>query len=119
MPAGAAEFALQDGHYDFSSPRCVKDLALAGVSAAPSGQSDLEIAFDPNEWKHESGLIVKYTTVRRLDISVGDPASGLRGIGIVQLDEILPLDNGCSHRIAFTGGEIYIECADLRANWTR
>jgi hypothetical protein len=117
MPNGASEFALQDGHYDFSSPRCVKDLALAGISAAPGEECDLKIEFSPNEWKHEAGLAVRYAKVRRLELKVGDSTSGLLGIGTVLLDEILPLDDGCSHQIAFTGGAIYVECADLQATW--
>lgn len=119
LPAGAREFATQDEHYDFTSPRCVKDLAVCGMSAGPREEYDLDVEFSPNEWKHESGLTIRYAKIRRLDISVRDPASGLHGIGALQLDEILPLDNGCSHRIAFTGGEFYVECADLRAEWTR
>lgn len=118
MPAGAREFATQDGHYDFTSPRCVKDLTISRISAMPGEEYDLDVEFSPNEWKNESGLTVKYAKLRRLDISVRDPASGLQGIGALQLDEILPLDGGCSHQIAFTGGEIYIECADLHAEWT-
>jgi hypothetical protein len=117
MPDGASKFALQDGHYDFSSPRCVKDLALARISAAPGEESDLKIEFSPNEWKHAAGLTVRYAKVRRLELRATDSTSALHGIGAVQLDEILPLGDGCSHQIAFTGGEIYVECADLQATW--
>jgi len=117
MPRGAAQYATSDGHYDFSSSRCVKDLWLADMSTVHSDEIDLEIKFDPSKWKHDAGLVIRYTMVRKLDIVVGEHVSGLTLLGNVLLDEILPVKDGCSHEIALLGGRLYIECADLQATW--
>jgi hypothetical protein len=52
-----------------------------------------------------------------LEVDVREHASGLRGLGTVLLDEILPIEDGCSQEIAFVGGKLYVECADLQASW--
>jgi hypothetical protein len=117
MPAGALEFAMEPGHYDFGSSRCVKDLQIAGISAAPHDEVDLVIRFNPNQWKHDEGLVINYTKARKLDIVVSNGGSGFHELGEVLLDEILPLQDGCSHQIALTGGEIYVECVDLHDSW--
>ena len=117
LPQGALEFASQPGHYDFGNPRCVKDLKLLDVSVSIEGGTCLEIHFGPNEWKHDSGLVVSYAQVSRLHVDINESGSSLQGLGTVLLDEILPGGSGCNHEIVLTGGTISISCADLNARW--
>lgn len=53
-----------------------------------------------------------------------DPATGAdagsalpRNLEAVLLDEILPVDPGCSHEIRFIAGTVLISCLDLDAEW--
>ncbi|MBA2948990.1 hypothetical protein [Streptomyces himalayensis] len=117
LPKGARAFALDSDHYDFGSPRCIKDLKLIGASLAAGGGADFEIRFGPNKWKHECGLVIKYAQVSELYLAVNGSGSSVDDLGSVLLDEILPARRGCSQEIVFTGGVISISCADLNAGW--
>ena len=117
-------FATDPDHYDFSGLRCVKDLKLIGITVREKGGAKLEtvIEFGPNQFKHDVGLTITYTGVSDLRVSPKPGLSGkvwpaTRRMGDLQLDEILPLDGGCSHEIAMTGGTIFVGCADLVASW--
>ncbi|TVT44606.1 hypothetical protein FNH05_21240 [Amycolatopsis rhizosphaerae] len=117
LPKGALAFASHPDHYDFGSSRCVKDLKFLDVSVAVERGVCLEIRFGPNEWKHDSGLVISYAQVSRVNIRVHESGSSLQDLGTVLLDEILPEGFGCSHEIFLTGGVISISCADLNARW--
>ncbi|MGW2558355.1 hypothetical protein ACWCXB_03720 [Streptomyces sp. NPDC001514] len=117
LPNGARTFALDPDHYDYGSQKCVKDLKLIGVSLAAGGGRDFEIRFGPNEFKHVSGLVMRYAQVSELSLAVDEAGSSVDDLGTVLLDEILPVRGGCSHEIALTGGVISISCADLDADW--
>jgi len=117
LPAGAREFVSQPGHYDFGSSKCVKDLSFNSASFAVDQGACVEVQFDPNEWKHESGLVINYTRVSRVSIVAAEVHGLPGGMGEVLLDEILPIEGGCLHEIALTGGTIAIWCADLNAQW--
>jgi len=117
LPKGARAFASDPGHYDFGSPRCVKDLRPIGTSMTVDGDAGFEISFSPNEWKHESGLVIRYGQVSKLCMTVDESGSNVDDLGTVLLDEILPAARGCSHEIVFTGGLISIFCADINARW--
>jgi hypothetical protein len=117
-PSGAWGFASDPGHYDFYGTQCVKDLNIAQVVFSDDGASSLTIRFERNEWKHESGLTVRYRDVAALLIDVDETSSlGPKRLGSVILDEVLPHERGCRHEIAFTGGSIVGVCADLDAAW--
>jgi hypothetical protein len=117
LPEGARKFAVQPGHYDFSSPRCVKDLKLEGVPQKVEWGANLEIRFAPNKWKHEVGLTIEYIQVWRLEVDMSDEGASHDRLGTVLLDEILPIKGGCSHEISLNGGRVWITCADLKACW--
>ena len=125
LPRGAREFAEEGGHYDFSSSRCIKDLALGSLvmRESGSGQLSLMISLIGNEWKHDADLIIEYRNLLKCSIGVGALEIGRevwpdsRRLGDVQLDETLPVPNGCSHEIQFTGGSIFIESEDFTASW--
>lgn len=140
LPAGAAEFASDPGHYDFGSPRCVKDLTLRQVEVRDDlGRVSIDVSLAPNEWKHESGLRIRYTDVHAFWMSCEESereqvcgfgeATGatafaervgeLPSLGDLQLDEILPSSGGFSHEIAFTEGALRVEGHDLVARWDR
>ncbi|MEU0196945.1 MULTISPECIES: hypothetical protein [unclassified Streptomyces] len=65
LPVGATTFAADPDHYDFRSPRCVKDLKLGKtVLVDDEGRISLELFLAPNEWKHLSGLRIQYSDVQ-------------------------------------------------------
>jgi hypothetical protein len=115
LPPGARAFAIDTGHYDFRSRRCVKDLTLRAVRGA--GDVEMEVEFQHSCWKHDQDLLIRYTGVSSFLI---DPADEDRGtdLGTVILDEILPHRDGCSHEIACWGGTLTLVCRDLQATWT-
>jgi hypothetical protein len=118
LPPGARAFALDDGHYDFYGTRCVKDLVVAGVRVADDGALGAVVELDPNEWKHDAGLVVRYLGLHRLTVEAGQaPPAGPTRLGSVVIDEIVPDAHGCRHEIACTGGTVVVVAADLEASW--
>lgn len=125
LPTGAAAFATDADHYDFGSVRCVKDLTVGAMTVreAGHGQVAVVIEFEPNRFKHDSGLVIRYEGVTRFTVEVDESKPGRevwpesRRIGDVQLDEILPARTGCTHEVKLTGGTIFVQCADLHATW--
>jgi hypothetical protein len=124
LPAGAWAFASDPDHYDFASSRCVKDLKIERMEIHEGGHGELalEIRLSPNEFKHDTGLIIRYQSVS--GFTVDSPLLGnvkvwpnSRRLGDFQLDEVLPHDQGCSHEIKLTGGSVSIVCRDLIASW--
>ncbi|WP_439379327.1 hypothetical protein [Amycolatopsis lexingtonensis] len=125
LPVGARAFAADPEHYDFYSAKCVKDLRMGQLAVREAGYAKLavELTLLPNEFKHFSGLVIRYDDVTNIDLDAS--RSGPSGrvwpasprLGDLQLDEVLPSAGGCSHEIKFTGGTIVIECADLTAEW--
>lgn len=118
LPPGVVEFATDPDHYDFRSARCVKDLTLSKMTLTDDGGLiALEVLLAPNEWKHASGLSIRYSDVQALDVSVKEADGMLPRLGSLQLDEALPHPSGFSHDIAFTCGSIAVVAADLVAIW--
>jgi hypothetical protein len=143
LPAGAAEFASDPDHYDFSGSRCVKDLTLHRIHLFDDhGSTSLELSLAPNEWKHEGGLRIRYSGVRSCRVHADgaddvelteaagcaeaaeatacpEHADGPPRLGDLQLDEVLPHPHGVSHEITFTEGSLLVVGADLVARWDR
>ncbi|MEW2156362.1 hypothetical protein AB0950_13850 [Streptomyces sp. NPDC007189] len=73
LPPGARTFATDPGHYDIAgATRCVKDLELAGVHLATDKSGGLVLDFAPNKFKHDSGLRIRYSGVRRFTVCCED-----------------------------------------------
>lgn len=124
LPDGARRFALDEEHYNFFGPRCVKDLKLSRVTIFDANdQLSGEIEFAPNKFKHNYPLTVRYFDIVEVAVEVTSAPReteiwpDTRRLGDVQLDEILPVEGGCSHEIRLTGGTILIVASDLRAEW--
>ncbi|WP_299538312.1 hypothetical protein [uncultured Streptomyces sp.] len=118
LPPGAATYACDPGHYDFRSSRCVKDLEWTRtVLADEQTVISLELALSANEWKHDSGLRLRYTDVRSFRTDAEESDGTMPRLGALQLDEVLPHPAGMSHEISFTCGSIHIVAADLVAVW--
>lgn len=125
LPPGARIFATNPDHYDFSSPRSVKDLKLESlvVREMGSAQIGVEVSFAPNRFKHSAGLVIRYEGVVGITVDVDQIAEGrriwpdTRRLGDVQLDEIRPADAGCTHEVKMTGGTLLVTCRDLVAKW--
>lgn len=118
LPPGAAAFATDPGHYDFRDPRCVKDLELGGATLADEqGEVSLELLLTPNEWKHESGLRLRYTRIESFHVDTTESDGTLPRLGDLQRDEVLPHPSGLTHEIAFTSGTVHVVAADLVAAW--
>ncbi|MGC0315017.1 hypothetical protein [Kitasatospora acidiphila] len=113
LPAGAAAFATDPEHYNFTGQRCVKDLTLDGF-LSDAGEADaLELRFRHNCWKHEEDLVIRYQGVTdiRLEGAIREE------LGPLILDEILPHQQGCTHELAFRPGRLTITAADLATVW--
>ncbi|MFI2505371.1 hypothetical protein [Streptomyces sp. NPDC018972] len=120
LPAGAAAWVREPGHYDFGSPRCVKDLTVGRASLTDEkGAVTLELRLAPNEWKHDEGLCLRYSDVREFRVGVDEDDGMLPRLGDLQLDEVLPHPAGLGHEIAFTNGSVRVVAADLTARWNR
>ncbi|MGI5170369.1 hypothetical protein ACQEU3_39065 [Spirillospora sp. CA-253888] len=123
LPGGARKFAEDPGRYDFFGRRCVRDLRIEDIEAdeVEGYEVDMEIRFK-GTWKHDGDLLVRYRAVSRFSLDV-DPDrlpfffSKPFDVGRLQLDEILPLERGCSHEVQFIGGRLLVECRDLAAEW--
>lgn len=119
LPHGAARFAADPDHYDFFGLRCTKDLTISEWRH-DEAQAVAGIRFAGNPWKHDEDLIVEYVGVTDVTLVLsGDGPRTPDGIGIIKLDEILPIDGGCSHEIAGHRGTLRITCRDLDASWHR
>jgi hypothetical protein len=116
LPPGAAAYASEPGHYDFSSTRCVKDLKFDGMTLGDNDGLVLEVRFAPNPWKHDEHLTIRYNRVTdvRIQADSGKPNWQLAGL---RLDEVLPHEAGCSHEMAFVEGSMTVVAADLVAVW--
>ncbi|MCI3270050.1 hypothetical protein [Streptomyces cylindrosporus] len=118
LPPGAAAFAAHPEHYDFRAARCVKDLELSKATLVDDqGEIALEFSLTPNEWKHESGLRIRYSDVQSFRVDTQEPDGMLPRLGALQLDEVLPHPSGMSHEISFTCGSVLVVAADLAATW--
>ncbi|MGW3726815.1 hypothetical protein [Streptomyces sp. NPDC000851] len=119
LPPGVTAYVTADGHYDFTSPRCVKDLTMRSLSIVDDGgEVSLECDLAPNEWKHDCGMHLRYSDLLSFQLNVEESDGMLPRLGILQLDEALPHPHGFTHEIAFTSGSIVVVATDLRAEWT-
>ncbi|MFI5668156.1 hypothetical protein [Streptomyces sp. NPDC051704] len=116
LPAGAWAFASYAEHYSMRSARSVKDLELAGISVPTDKRGVLTLEFSANQWKHESGLRIRYSGVSHFSIEYDQSIDWMQA-DTVLLDEILPRHDGCSHEIALTDASITVHCQDLEAVW--
>jgi hypothetical protein len=117
LPPGAWDFVSAEGHYNMGSSTCVKDLELTAIDVPARKDGVLTLEFAPNQWKHESGLLIRYTEVSHLAIEYHRSIDWMNH-DTVLLDEILPHDTGCHHEIALTDSTITIHSKDLHATWT-
>ncbi|MCD0485338.1 hypothetical protein LO771_23855 [Streptacidiphilus sp. ASG 303] len=118
LPAGAQAFACDSDHYEFSSPRCVKDLKLGALPPTRFPSPGFEMRLLCCRGVSEHGLTLRYTKVAQMDVVTddGEPFA-LSDYNSLRLDEILPHEIGCSHELRFTAATIRIVCADLTAHW--
>ncbi|MBN1171972.1 MAG: hypothetical protein JXA67_07340 [Micromonosporaceae bacterium] len=83
----------------------------------------MRIDFAPDRSQHDAGLVIRYRGVTGLAVDASPvmgvecPPPAVRSLGSLQIDEILPHEQGCSHEILMTGGTIRVVCADLEAEW--
>ncbi|WP_205624491.1 hypothetical protein [Actinomadura flavalba] len=103
----------------------MKDLRVGEVVIREAGSAQVEVivVFKGSKWKHDADLSIRYRDVIRFETEILDLPKSVRvwpesrRLGDVQLDEILPTSVGCSHELKLTGGMIFVECADLDAEW--
>ncbi|MFJ1754854.1 hypothetical protein [Kitasatospora sp. NPDC088134] len=117
LPPGASAFAREPGHYNYTSRRCVKDLALDRILWSPRGSGILEISFLPHPAKHDEGLVLSYRGVAEFSVGRSEADPDAREPDTVLLDELLPDEAGCAHEIELTNSCITIACADVEAVW--
>lgn len=119
LPPGARAFATDAQHYDFYSPRCVKDLSVLSLECLDSGESvDVRLHLKANPSKHDADLLLDYFACAKVTLEVKPSRPlGHHRLGQVVLDELLPEPEGCRHEIAFTGGVLALVSRDVRARW--
>ncbi|MBT2393102.1 hypothetical protein ACFO9E_29810 [Streptomyces maoxianensis] len=117
LPPGARAFVSHHEHYDFSAPRCVKDLRPQALPPAVDLPEQYEIRF---AWSgcEDDVLTIRYSGVSSVEITADDggPVEP-SDFNTVRLDEVLPHEAGCSHELRLTSGTVRIVCADLTAEW--
>ncbi|WP_405900515.1 hypothetical protein OG242_26430 [Streptomyces sp. NBC_00727] len=116
LPPGAWAHASDAEHYRMRSSRCVKDLELAEISVPTDKRGIVVIDFAANQWKHESGLRIRYSGVSHFSIDYDQSIDWMQA-DTVLLDEVLPREGGCLHEIALTDASITVHCQDLEAVW--
>ncbi|PWK63195.1 hypothetical protein BCL76_12211 [Streptomyces sp. CG 926] len=117
LPPGARAFATDPEHYDFSAPRCVKDLRPLALPSADAAPEHCEIRFAWSGGQDEV-LAIRYSGVRLIEITADDGGDvELSDYNSVRLDEVLPHEAGCSHELRLTTATVRIVCADLVARW--
>ncbi|WP_327718061.1 hypothetical protein OG381_23645 [Streptomyces sp. NBC_00490] len=117
LPPGARSFASHPEHYDFSAPRCVKDLRPQELPSAADDLGHYELRF---AWSgcESDVLTIRYKGVSSVHITSDDGGPvELSDYNSVRLDEVLPHEAGCSHELRLTTGTVRVECADLTASW--
>lgn len=120
LPEGAAAYAAEPGHYDFSSTRCVHDLKLDRILSGEEGDDGrLELGFRHNCWKHEEDLVIHYKGVTGFTVQAASDMPLVTRLDEVILDEVLPHPDGCVHEIACHTGSVTIVCRDLTATWVQ
>ncbi|GAB3471498.1 hypothetical protein [Actinophytocola sediminis] len=113
LPEGARAFATDPGHYDFFGSQCVKDLKFGKMEVCEGdGGALVALRLFPNEFKHDSGLLITYRKV--LDFKF---EASRDNAGYVQLDEVLPHEEGFTHEIQMTGGKLWVMGEDPVAQW--
>ncbi|MEV0323629.1 hypothetical protein ACIBKX_13495 [Streptomyces sp. NPDC050658] len=127
LPPGAWEYVSEEGHYDYASPTCVKDLELGKIqlpvataaNTATANAATASIRFLPNLWKHPAGLRIEYTGVTHFSVEYHHSIDWIAAIAVL-LDEVRPAGGageGIVHEIEFTDATIVVRCADLVAVW--
>lgn len=117
LPPEARTFATHPEHYDFSAPRCVKDLRPTSLPPTAGAADHFRIHFTwPAGQDHV--LTVDYYGVASVQVEAdGGGVLDLSDFNTVRLDELLPHKSGCSHELRLTTGSIRIICQDLDAQW--
>uniref|UniRef100_UPI001B338282 hypothetical protein n=1 Tax=Streptomyces sp. GESEQ-35 TaxID=2812657 RepID=UPI001B338282 len=113
LPPGARAFATHPEHYDFSAPRCVKDLRPTALPQTAGAPDQFQIHFT---WQasQDHVLTVHYHGVTSVQLEADEGGSlELSDFNTVRLDELLPHESGCSHELRLTTGSIRILCQDL------
>lgn len=126
LPPGAAAFAADPRHSDFSSKFCVKDLKIEQIRIQDgNAQLTMSIDFAFNDINGVPRLSITYTEVTGFDLRT-DPdhhahpdwiGPHVKRLGDVQIDEIVPTPNGCTHEITLITGTLLITCGDLAVTW--
>lgn len=123
LPAGAQAFVSDPAHFDLFSDRFVKDLKpQTFLKTALEGDVSGELYLAPYQFRHDQALILRYSGLRKISAQTRDgrPVSDLkdlRDLAYLQLDEVLPVDGGCSHELSFTNGRMLVLCRDFTATW--
>ncbi|GAA1669117.1 hypothetical protein GCM10009745_09470 [Kribbella yunnanensis] len=119
LPAGARAFATDPEHYNFWGKRCIKDLKPQHLTfGEANGIPWAELHLKHNCWKHEDDLTIRYTGVQDVAMDPPGEVSEVADLGGVMLDEILPVEHGCTHEFTCLSGSLIITCEDLVVTWT-
>jgi hypothetical protein len=133
LPRGAWELVAAAGHYGFG------DRCPYGMLVEPRQAQTGSVVLRGNPFKHDEDLNIRYQGVRSVALffpdgtvmsasaadalaephryRLGDDLIVTQPNWEVAIDEVLPIEGGCAHKIMCREGTIVIECADLTHSW--
>src|SRR5262249_42732754 len=128
LPRGAAAFALQDGHFDMTSERSIKDLKLEDLRVVDAmAQLGVIANFAYNQLSDTPRLSITYEGVAQIAVDLAETVYNAgphdwinertNRLVDVLADEVLPHSTGCQHVVQFIHGVVAIVCSDLHATW--
>lgn len=114
-------------HYDFFSERSIKDLRIDRLELSDGfAVVGINLHLSYNERPDVPRLRIGYEEVLGLSVDVRPGfqvrsnwiVQGIKRLGGILTDEVLPDSRGCVHVIEMIHGTISITCRDLDAVWS-
>lgn len=127
LPEGARRFVTDADHYDFFSERSIKDLKIDRLELSDGfAVVGINLLLSYNELPDVPRLTIGYEEVLSLSVDVRPGfqvrsnwvVQGIKRLGGILTDEVLPDSRGCVHVIEMVHGTISITCRDLDAVWS-
>lgn len=96
-----------------------EDLAFKNLDfASRSGSLVASLLLEPNEWKHDEGLLLEYREVVAVELVVAEePPLGGNRLDGMRVDEVTPDPRGFRHEMLFNRGSLVIVASELEATW--
>lgn len=127
LPGGAYKFVADVDHYKFFSERSIKDLKVDRMELSDKFATiGISLCLGYNELPDVPRLMIEYQDVVSFSVDAkpgfsvrsGQAGKGVKRLGSILMDEVLPSSHGCVHVIELVNGTISVDCRDLEAVWS-